>query len=172
MVQCFAPDCNHQSERETCKFYRFPKSPSEFERWKKLLRRQDRAPGSNSRVCSCHFHDELKVNGPEIFKRNADKFFPTTEVRKPKIAKKVKPATENPSGLMLVSDIVEQYYASAASTSRENNTETPTQEVLLQIEVENLRKEVKDLKIKGTYQREVYSVLSLKDEGKEQNLYA
>ena len=33
-----------------------------------------------------------------------------------------------------------------------------------QIEVENLRKEVKDLKIKGTYQREVYSVLSLKDE--------
>ncbi|XP_065056842.1 uncharacterized protein LOC135685039 [Rhopilema esculentum] len=164
MVQCFAPDCNHQSERETCKFYRFPKSPSEFERWKKLLRRQDRAPGSNSRVCSCHFRDELKVNGPEIFKRNADKFFPTTEVRKPKIAKKVKPAPENPSGLMLVSDIVEQYYASAASTSRENNTETPTREVLLQIEVENLRKEVKDLKIKGTYQREVYSVLSLKDE--------
>ena len=89
--------------------------------------------GSNLRVCSCHFRDELKVNGPKIFKRNADKFFPTTEVRKPKIAKKVKPAPENPSGLMLVSDIVEQYYSSAASTSRENNTETPTQEVLLQI---------------------------------------
>ena len=38
MVQCFAPDCNHQSERETCKFFRFPKDPSELNWWKKLLR--------------------------------------------------------------------------------------------------------------------------------------
>ena len=38
MVQCFAPDCNHQSERETCKFFRFPKDLSELNWWKKALK--------------------------------------------------------------------------------------------------------------------------------------
>ena len=41
MGQCFAPDCNHQSESHTCKFFLFPnqkKKPEEYRRWIRLLR--------------------------------------------------------------------------------------------------------------------------------------
>ena len=43
MVQCFAPDCNHQSESHTCKlkFFGFPskeKKNEEYRRWIRLLR--------------------------------------------------------------------------------------------------------------------------------------
>ena len=38
MVQCFVPDCNHQSERETCSFFRFPKEEKEKKRWITLIR--------------------------------------------------------------------------------------------------------------------------------------
>jgi len=30
-------------------------------------------PNSNSRLCSCHFKDGLRQNGPSIFQRNAEK---------------------------------------------------------------------------------------------------
>ena len=39
-------------------------------------RREEREPGKHARVCSCHFRDGNKSNGPEIFKRNRDKLFP------------------------------------------------------------------------------------------------
>ena len=41
MVQCFAPDCKHQSESHTCKFLLFPnkeKNKEEYRRWVRLLR--------------------------------------------------------------------------------------------------------------------------------------
>ena len=41
MVQCFAPDCNHQSESHTCSFFGFPskeKKLDEYRRWVRLLR--------------------------------------------------------------------------------------------------------------------------------------
>ncbi|KAK6490509.1 methyl-CpG-binding domain protein 2-like isoform X1 [Huso huso] len=75
MVQCFAPDCNHQSERETCKFFRFPKDPRLLRIWRERCRRQDKESNQHSRLCSCHFAEGNKVNGPSLFKRNASKLF-------------------------------------------------------------------------------------------------
>ena len=39
------------------------------------FRRQDKEPSASSRLCSCHFKDGLKANGPSIFERNAAKRF-------------------------------------------------------------------------------------------------
>ncbi|KAJ8365381.1 hypothetical protein SKAU_G00142120 [Synaphobranchus kaupii] len=74
MGQCFVPDCNHQSERDTCKFFRFPKDVELFNIWAKLCRREDKDPNPGSRVCSCHFVNGERKNDPHIFKRNARKF--------------------------------------------------------------------------------------------------
>ena len=40
-----------------------------------INRREDREPSKYSRVCSCHFRNEEKANGPEIFDRNKEKLF-------------------------------------------------------------------------------------------------
>ena len=42
------------------------------------------------------------MNGPEIFKRNADKLFPNSQTRTPKRAK----TSEDNEDLMVVSDII------------------------------------------------------------------
>jgi hypothetical protein len=80
MVMCWAPDCKHYNVRDKCKFYRFPKDLKERKRWKKLLRR-DVEPGPGAFVCSCHFRDGNKANGPELFEHNVKKRlqFPTPE---------------------------------------------------------------------------------------------
>lgn len=39
------------------------------------FRRQDRSPGPYATVCSCHFKDGMKANGPTIFDRNKEKLF-------------------------------------------------------------------------------------------------
>lgn len=70
------------------------------------FRREYRSPGSSSRVCSCHFRDGPKVNGREIFKRNADKLFPNNETRTPKRTKTKESTLEDDKGLMMVSDII------------------------------------------------------------------
>ena len=57
-------------------FFRFPHDLKEQKRWEKLIRRADKGPTSSSRVCSCHFRNGDKTNGPTIFKRNASKLFP------------------------------------------------------------------------------------------------
>ena len=75
-VQCFVPDCNHQSEAKDFSFFRFPRDLKELKRWEKLIQRADEGPTSSSRVCSCHFRNGDKTNGPTIFKRNASKLFP------------------------------------------------------------------------------------------------
>ena len=49
-------------------------------------RREDREPSKYSRVCSCHFRDGQKTNGPEMFDRNKDKLF--TEQRGPPTKRK------------------------------------------------------------------------------------
>jgi len=68
MVMCFI--CNHYSERETCKFFLFPKDPVERKRWIQLIRRVDREPSQYSLVCSCHFVDGERKNGPTILSIN------------------------------------------------------------------------------------------------------
>ncbi|KAK3098997.1 hypothetical protein FSP39_025090, partial [Pinctada imbricata] len=40
-----------------------------------LFRRKDRTVTDSDRICSCHFKDGLKVNGPTIFPWNQGKAF-------------------------------------------------------------------------------------------------
>ena len=53
------------------------------------IRRADRKPSKHSKVCSCHFRRGKKSAGPEIFKWNADKLFPSQKTP-PKKKKKPK----------------------------------------------------------------------------------
>lgn len=105
------------------------------------------------------------MNGPEIFNRNADKLFPNSQTRTPKQAKTKKSTSEDNEDLMVVSDIISQYNdsCSASTSSVEARQQITTSNVLLQAELENLREEMKDMKSKEQYQREVYSVMALRD---------
>ncbi|KAL3269690.1 hypothetical protein HHI36_008750 [Cryptolaemus montrouzieri] len=73
MVMCFAPDCKHYSERDRCRFFVFPSDEVERKRWIALLRREDKQPSRYSLVCSCHFIDKDRNNGPTLFEHNKTK---------------------------------------------------------------------------------------------------
>ncbi|XP_032803324.1 methyl-CpG-binding domain protein 3-like isoform X1 [Petromyzon marinus] len=70
MVMCFVPNCRHYSERDSCKFFHFPKTRHEFDKWKKLISRADREPSQHSMVCSCHFPDGKREHGPAVILRS------------------------------------------------------------------------------------------------------
>lgn len=113
----------------------------------------------------------MKVNGPEIFKRNANKLFPNSVTRTPKVTKKKKSLSGDGENLMLVSDIVHQYNLScSASTSTSTGQTTSNlnnvaaENAILQAELEKSREELKNLRLKEKYCRETYSVMALKDE--------
>lgn len=68
---------------------------------------------------------------------------------------------------MLVSDIMKQLNDSCSLSGEASKCETSNasvQNVLLEVEVENLRKELEDRKSNKQYQREIYSVMALRDE--------
>nr|CAH7716057.1 unnamed protein product [Callosobruchus chinensis] len=93
MVMCFAPDCKHYSEKQGCKFFVFPKDLNEKRKWIALIRRKDREPSMDSLVCSCHFKDGDRKNGPTIFEHNKLKRFcdepsTSTVITRPKKLKK------------------------------------------------------------------------------------
>lgn len=50
--------------------------------------RKDRDPRKYSSVCSCHFRDGDKRNGPGIYERNQDKLLPEQRGPPPKKNKK------------------------------------------------------------------------------------
>jgi len=41
-----------------------------------LNRRDDCEPSKHSRVCSCHFRDGQKANGPEVYNLDKEKLLP------------------------------------------------------------------------------------------------
>lgn len=76
MTICFVFGCNHQGLRRTCKMFRFPASSGLSKKWEKLCRRKDSALVMQSdRICSCHFVDGDKNNGPTIFPWSCGKLF-------------------------------------------------------------------------------------------------
>ncbi|KAF5272587.1 hypothetical protein FQR65_LT17344 [Abscondita terminalis] len=118
MVMCFAPTCKHYSEKQGCKFFVFPKQPVELKKWLQAIRRKDRRPGPHSRICSCHFVEGNKENGPTIFDYNVTKRFTYREIE---IRKRVKKEVPQPCT---------SEEESAASTSRgEPSTELPTEKL-------------------------------------------
>ncbi|XP_062608683.1 uncharacterized protein LOC134270478 [Saccostrea cucullata] len=76
MTICFVFDCNHQGLRKTCKMFRFPASSALAKKWEILCRGKDRSMiPQNDRICSCHFVDGEKSNGPTLFPLNSGKMF-------------------------------------------------------------------------------------------------
>uniref|UniRef100_A0A8D9B0V5 THAP-type domain-containing protein n=1 Tax=Cacopsylla melanoneura TaxID=428564 RepID=A0A8D9B0V5_9HEMI len=73
---CFAPGCNHirGAEGVNCSFFRFPQDKVTHKKWTKACRRQDRAPKDHDRLCSCHFINCNKSNGPTLFQYNEKKY--------------------------------------------------------------------------------------------------
>ncbi|KAJ8965261.1 hypothetical protein NQ314_004251 [Rhamnusium bicolor] len=81
MVMCWAPECKHYNQRETCKFFKFPKDAKERMRWKKFIRRSEE-PGPGAFLCSCHFPGGKRENGPQLFQHNIAKRFSYTSPEK------------------------------------------------------------------------------------------
>ncbi|XP_045467575.1 uncharacterized protein LOC123675990 isoform X7 [Harmonia axyridis] len=106
MVMCWSPDCTHYNERETCKFFRFPKDTKTRNKWIRLIRRVDQ-PGPGAYVCSCHFLDGKKENGPKLFKKSEAKRFnfsdpeKRTRTKKDNIRSSTKVRKENTNSLGL-----------------------------------------------------------------------
>ncbi|XP_068680916.1 uncharacterized protein [Montipora foliosa] len=162
MVQCFAPDCNHQSESHTCRFFSFPsreKKADEYRRWIRLLRRQDREPGKHSRVCSCHFRDGNKSNGPESFKRNQNKLFPAEQGTKPK-----KKKSSQPGRSLCMQEVIETAREKIKSQQVPERSESSTKEIVLEAELEQAKMEITDLKEKIGYLKNHYTVSTLNED--------
>ena len=79
-----------------------------------------------------------------------------------------KSTSEDNKDFMVVSDIISQYNdsfsASSSSVEARQQVTYDAENVLLQAELENLREEMKDMKSREQYQKEVYSVMALRDE--------
>ncbi|XP_069103467.1 uncharacterized protein [Argopecten irradians] len=90
---CFVVGCNHQSFRETCKFFRFPKHL--LRQWEKLCRRKDRRVTDADRICSCHCKDGLKENGPTLFPWNQGTYFDFQDPNSISKKSKKEPPIEN-----------------------------------------------------------------------------
>ncbi|KAL9976555.1 hypothetical protein ACROYT_G013874 [Oculina patagonica] len=137
MVHCFAPECDNHSKSHKCSFFGFPskeKKRDEYRRWIRLLRK-DREPGKHARVCSCHFRNGNKSNGPEIFKRNEDKIFPVEEGESKK-KKKFEPANKEAS----LKEMIEAARTSEQKSQEDSlgNCDRPvstTQEIILEAEL-------------------------------------
>lgn len=162
MVHCFAPDCNHHSESHTCSFFGFPskeKKLKEYRRWIHLLRREDREPGKHSRVCSCHFREGKKSNGPEIFKRNQDKLFPAEEAK----PKKKKIESQQTLQEMIEAARKKEELEQGTSGSVER-LESTRKEVILEAELEQAKREMIDQREKNYYVQKHYTVSKMSEE--------
>ncbi|CAI6375717.1 unnamed protein product [Macrosiphum euphorbiae] len=92
MGYCWAVGCNHHNQREKCKFFTLPKDLKSRNRWLKLLKRSEQ-PGRECVVCSYHFKNGHRINGPELqdhLKKAFDNEFPQPpQKRRNQITKKV-----------------------------------------------------------------------------------
>ena len=89
-----------------------------------VKRRDDREPSKHSRVCSCHFRNGKKGNGPEMFDPNKDKLFTEQRGPPPKTKKNTESKVQSLSQMIEIARKNEQ--PSVAYT--EQNVQT-TQEI-------------------------------------------
>ena len=97
------------------------------------IRRADRKPSKHSKVCSCHFRRGKKSAGPEIFKWNADKLFPSQKTP-PKKKKKPKSLVNK---LPTVKDTMAIINAKSAESSDtwDERSSTSTEQIILEAEL-------------------------------------
>ena len=113
-------------------------------------------PGKHSRVCSCHFREGKKSNGPEIFERNRDKLFAEQRGPPPK-KKKTVPKEKT------LSELVEQAQRNEPPSVEKENDQRPktTQEVILEAELDLAKRGLKNLEDKLDYKNRCYTVTEL-----------
>ena len=119
-----------------------------------INRREDREPSKYSRVCSCHFRNEEKANGPEIFDRNKEKLF--AEQRGPPPKKKKNTESKGQS----LSQIIETVRKNKQPSEGEADRRT-TQEIILEAELDLANRELKELDQTVQYKRDKYTVSAL-----------
>lgn len=112
-------------------------------------------PGKHSRVCSCHFREGKKSNGPEMFERNKEKLF--AEQRGPPPKKKKIVFTET------LAELVEQAQRNKPSSVEKETERRPktTQEVILDAELDLAKRELKNLEDTLHYKNRCYTVTGL-----------
>nr|XP_022311883.1 uncharacterized protein LOC111117094 [Crassostrea virginica] len=83
MPYCFAYGCSHiTGGKQHCSLFRFPIDAQKRKKWVERCRRADRDWNDNDRICSCHFLDGKKENGPTIFSFSKTLSFPEAPTRK------------------------------------------------------------------------------------------
>ena len=120
-------------------------------------RRKDREPSKYSRVCSCHFRDENKSYGPEIYTRNQEKIFPA-EGGPPK--KKKKGTTKKETLHEMVETIRGEQQSPDEDSQQEAESNT-TKEIILEAELNQTKEELKNMQEKENYKQKHYTVSGL-----------
>ena len=115
-----------------------------------FYRREARMPSKHSRVCSCHFREGKKSNGPEMFERNKDKLF-TEQRGSPPKKKKIVPTEKT------LAELVEQAQINKPSSFEKENKQRPktTEEVILETELDQAKIVLKNLEDTLHYKNKV-----------------
>ena len=126
------------------------------------IRRADRIPSKHSKLCSCHFRRGKKSAGPEIFKWNADKLFPSQKTP-PKKKKKPKSLVNK---LPTVKDTMAIINAKSTESSDtwDERSSTPTEQIILEAELNVAKQELNYHQDTMQYQKKHYSVSNLSSE--------
>jgi hypothetical protein len=112
-------------------------------------------------VCSCHFRDENKSYGPEIYVRNQEKIFPA-EGGPPKKKKKV--TTKKETLQEMVAEAIKGQHQSPCDDSLQEMCNTTTQEIILEAELNQAKEELKNMQEKESYKQKHYTVSGLSAE--------
>lgn len=128
------------------------------------FRRADRDPGLHSRVCSCHFRDGLKENGPEIFKRNEKTLFAPDDYSHKRAAKKSRKSTQETKGTE--EQIVQKYHENQSQQDSEEQPEIrkPVEQLVLEAELEKKTRELESYKERMAYVTNHYSASRLSED--------
>jgi len=125
-----------------------------------IQRREDREPSKHWRVCSCHFLDGKKNNGPEIYSRNQDKLFPRQGDLPPKKKRKSTAPKEQP-----LHEIIENVKRNEQPLVEECEVnQKTTEEIILEAELELANRKLEDFEAKTEYKTKRYSVAELSDD--------
>ncbi|KAL5246013.1 hypothetical protein ACI65C_013421 [Semiaphis heraclei] len=170
MVLCCAFGCLHYNERDNCKFYRFPKELKQKKCWIKLLRfvylrRRIDEPGPGARICSCHFKDGKKNNGPTILLHRPHHFIPhhlTPEKKKKRSSTRKKIIMPDDSNILddhslyhesisetnTINDISDEPLKSSSNLSVQSKNHNVNSSIVVDAENYFLQKENEELKLK------------------------
>lgn len=124
-------------------------------------RREDCEPSKHSRVCSCHFRDGQKANGPQVYDRNKNKLF--AEQRGPPSKKKKKAEPKK----CLLPEIIDITWKNEQPSTYDADIEenVPTKrEVILEAELDLANRELKGLEGELQYKSMRYTVARLEED--------